>query len=332
MKKILITGANGLLGRIFAEYLSEMGYQVFGIDYADEGTPSKRFIVDGAMNSPLLKKPFCGKFNKTDITVMDSLRETINKMGKIDIVIHLATAGETETAETIKHINETGTKNMFHICDEEKIQKIVFASSIMVVGGKLLNEEPYCFINEGAYAKVPTDLKKITADCRAMPKEPIPAIEAYITSKFKGEDLALDYVKKGISTTCLRFGAISSTDVPYDTPGLRSIWCSHRDACHFVGLSVENLINSIVPSLHTYYVCSHNDYIWVDMVSAERELGFVSNDNAEKYLKENRFKETNTIDFRFSIFSKDISQHTIEVRSNEAQVDRGRSKTLGSGT
>lgn len=306
INSILITGANGLLGRIFAEHLSKSGYKgkIFGIDNADEGVPSKRFILDQAADSVLLNQPFCGKYYKVDVTKLHELENIFQQIGTIDIVIHFATAAETETPDLIKHVNELGTENIFQICDENKIGKVIFASSIMTVAGKLIDEEPYCYINNGTSESLPEDFKKVTTESTAIPKKSNSSVVAYITSKLKGEDLASRYVSKGISTICLRLGAISSTNIPYNTPGLRSIWCSHQDACFFISLAIENLSQSMFPCNRIYFVCSDNDYLWVDMTSSKCDLGFVAKDKAETFLNRLVLNGQKGTDAGFTIFSE----------------------------
>jgi len=308
MTKILLTGANGLIGRILASHLSQKGYEIFGVDNKVEGHPSSRFVIDGAINNILLKQPFCGKYFQSDITDLTLLRKTIGLVGKIDIIIHLATASEMDTAEAIKKVNETATENIFQLCQEKNIKRVILASSIMTVGGILLNQPPYSHINNGEFDKLPTHLEKINVRHRAMPTNPLSSVEAYINSKFKAEDLAQNKVKEGIATFCLRFGAISASNIPYDTPCLKSIWCSHNDLCHFVELALKKLCSIIDPIEKTYYVCSNNNYLWVDMSNSERDFGFIPKDNAENTLKILRSKGEQATVATFTIFNTSSSK------------------------
>ena len=106
MKNILITGANGLIGRIIAKHLGNDCYNVFGIDIAREGTPSQRFLRENNKDSLLLQEYPYKAFYKVDITEKYQFTEIINKIGKIDCVIHLAALSDNETVEEIKRANE----------------------------------------------------------------------------------------------------------------------------------------------------------------------------------------------------------------------------------
>lgn len=304
MPNILITGANGLLGRLFAKTLAGYG-NIFGIDHVNEGTASQRFIIDGAKNHPLLIQPFAGKYFKIDITDVNALKKTFEEIGHIDVVIHLATALETESPAMIERVNQGGTTHIFKLCEEWKIQKILLASSIMTVSGKLLDEEPYCHINTGNYDLIPSAIPKITTSSRAVPQGINPSVRAYIQSKLYMEDLAMIYAKQNkMASICLRFGAISSTDIPYDTPGLRSIWCSHRDAAAVVIAAVQKLINNAEIFSKTYFVCSHNDYLWVDIESLQQDFNVALQDNAEMVLCKHQQSGGQATVAAFSVLAK----------------------------
>lgn len=100
----------------------------------------------------------------------------------------------------------------------------------------MLDEEPYCSINNGTF-KGEITAPKISVKQRAMKNTTNESVRAYIESKFYGEDLAAQAAAKNISTICLRFGAVSSTNIPYedatllpraefDFPLLYNICCS----------------------------------------------------------------------------------------------------------
>jgi nucleoside-diphosphate-sugar epimerase len=54
--KILITGANGLVGRVTAEYLAELGFQIVGIDKDKESQISPRFHMTQDTENVMLKR------------------------------------------------------------------------------------------------------------------------------------------------------------------------------------------------------------------------------------------------------------------------------------
>jgi nucleoside-diphosphate-sugar epimerase len=108
--KILITGANGLVGRITAECLASQGFQVFGLDVRDETQISPRFIMSEDTQNPMIMKKFPGKLFVADITEENQLNSVLEQMGIPDVIIHLAAALENQTPEVIHAVNVAGTK------------------------------------------------------------------------------------------------------------------------------------------------------------------------------------------------------------------------------
>jgi len=112
-KKILITGASGLIGGILVQHLSKnSNYDIYGIDrhvalsirYQLENTPSSKDL------QPIL--PMKEKFFICDILNKDELLRIIRD-NKIQIIIHLAAVLEMKTIEQIERINCNGTKIIF---------------------------------------------------------------------------------------------------------------------------------------------------------------------------------------------------------------------------
>lgn len=292
---ILITGANGLLGRIFAKHLAGQNHTIVGIDQAALGTPSMRFILDQAETSPLLKEAFTGKYFKLDITDKNKLLSLLDDIGKIDVVIHLAGLMETAPIEFIKKVNFLGTENIYSCCKIKGISKIIYASSIQTISGKL-RDDLYRNIHLGIFQKDLDKIPKIDANCRCLPEKTTDSMIAYIESKYFGEDTARSSVKDGLSTICLRFGAISSNNTPYSEPELLPIWCSHQDACRGLDHAIDKLVNTDDYFTRNYYVCSSHPRLWLEM---NNDMNFVPEDNAEKTLAHNKESSAAT----FSLFN-----------------------------
>jgi len=122
--KILITGGVGFIGKYLVEHFAKI-HTVLVYDDLSNSTEkdSDHVVTKGAM--------FC----KGDILNFEELC----KFSKgVDIVIHLA--AKSDVSESVIHpemtnkVNVEGTKNILQCCIQNKIKKIIFASSAAVYG------------------------------------------------------------------------------------------------------------------------------------------------------------------------------------------------------
>lgn len=108
MKKVLITGITGMIGKHLADFLQEKGMEVAGISRA---TSSSRYITE-----KYAYPHFAG-----DIMDRNFLREVWQKF-QPDLVYHLAGQaynGESWKAEDTTYLfNIQGSRNVFEICKE----------------------------------------------------------------------------------------------------------------------------------------------------------------------------------------------------------------------
>jgi len=108
MKKVLITGITGMIGKHLAKVLFEEGYEVAGLSRA---TSAARYI---------LEKPFY-KHYKGDILDLKFLKYVWNDW-KPDLIYHLAAQaynGESWRAEDSTYLlNVQGSRNVFETCLE----------------------------------------------------------------------------------------------------------------------------------------------------------------------------------------------------------------------
>ncbi|CAF1226436.1 unnamed protein product [Rotaria sp. Silwood1] len=283
VKKILITGASGLIAGILIKHLSNnSNYDIYGIDkhiglstrYQLENTPT----AEG--QQPIL--PSKEKFYVCDITDEKQLSCIIQE-NHINIIIHLASLLETQTVEKINYINCYGTKILFDTATkQEHVEMIIYASSVMAVFGYLENE-PYSSLAKNVQPK--QLLKKITIKDPPIPSHFNPSFEAYCNSKIYGEELARQYSSMetiNVKFVCARFGWINTTDDItsdlYDWSD-KSIWCSHRDLCQFIDRLLEK--QSMLKKLEIYFVSSNNDYCWVDMDNCRQDLNYIPQDGAK---------------------------------------------------
>ena len=114
MRKILVTGATGYLGRHLVPALKKNKFNVMCL-------VRRHSDVIGLKDA---------KLEIGDIIDIDSLNAII-KDNKIDVVIHLA-AITNALDPNIEKVNVIGTKNLVGACKNNKVKKIIFISSSAV--------------------------------------------------------------------------------------------------------------------------------------------------------------------------------------------------------
>jgi len=166
--KILVTGGAGFIGRNLVDFLLEKN-QVMIYDNLSTSLKSDiEFLIgQGA------------KFTQSDILDFDSLKNSSNGY---DMIIHLAAksgvADSILNPDTTHNVNVKGTENVMKCCEENKIKKIIFASSASVYAD---SRNP---LNEKSETK---------------PQSP------YGKSKLEAESIIKNYSKKfNIDSICLR--------------------------------------------------------------------------------------------------------------------------------
>lgn len=263
-KRVLITGASGLIGRHCFQYLSKLPvYDVYGTD--KHIANSQRYVLDQKINAALPQFP-SEKFFTLDITDAGKFKYFLQEK-QFDVIVHLAAALESQSPEEIIKVNQESLTHFYRACYETKVKRVVYASSMMLVAGYLEK-----------YWQNPHYFKQITVDDElALPVDG-PSAMTYAQSKYVGEQLAEKYAHQfGLSTVCARFGWINSHDRPIKV--LSSIWCSINDACLFIQKSIDADV-----LFGKYFVCSNNQKRWVDMTNAKHDLDFEPKDSAENYL------------------------------------------------
>lgn len=166
MKKILITGGSGLVGKYVAQDLASH-YEVV---VADKVKPN-----------------FDVKFHKVDVTQSESLKTIKNKF---DAILHLAGIPHplNDPAEKVFHVNTFGTFNIMQFAAENGIKKVVLASSESTLGfafAKRTHAPLYFPIDE---------------------QHPLAPQDAYGLSKVCSEEILKGFSRAyGIHTVALRF-------------------------------------------------------------------------------------------------------------------------------
>jgi len=247
MKKILITGGAGLVGSILIEGLKN-NFEIRILDQkAVEGIDSR----------------------VGDISNLESILPAFEN---IDTVVHLA--GDRRVYgdwDSILNNNITGIYNIYEAARINGVERIVFASSQHATGG-FYDVEPWSFINNGEYEKLPDNYKPLDETCRIRPDS------YYGASKSFGESLGSYYSDfHNLSTIHIRIGWVISDDDPTFSPISLNLWLSHKDICQIIELSV-NADKNI--KYDVFYATSDNHWkIW-SIDKAKNILGYKPKDGA----------------------------------------------------
>jgi uronate dehydrogenase len=221
MKKILVTGAAGKVGKIVSQALKEKNYILTLAD--------------------LQQMP------AVDILDFENLKKA---MQAVDCVIHLAGIPQDAAWDKLETINIHGTYNVFEAARQQKVPRVIFASTNHVIGFYRVEQ---------------------TIDDKVYPK---PASYYGVTKVF-GEALAQLYANKfGMSVACLRIGSFE--EKPREIRQL-STWISHRDLIQLVIRCIEAEYHFII----VYGVSANTRSKWEN--PAAKEIGYVPQDNAEDF-------------------------------------------------
>ncbi len=247
MKKILITGGAGLVGSILIEGLKNK----FEIRILDQKSVEG---IDSRVG---------------DISNLESILPTFEN---IDTVVHLA--GDRRVHgdwNSILNNNITGIYNIYEASRISGVKRVVFASSQHATGG-FYDVEPWSFINNGEYEKLPDNYKPLDETCRIRPDS------YYGASKSFGESLGSYYSDfYNLSTIHIRIGWVISDDDPTFSPISLNLWLSHKDICQIIELSV-NANEDIKYDI--FYATSDNHWkIW-SIDKAKNILGYKPEDGA----------------------------------------------------
>jgi uronate dehydrogenase len=231
MKKIVLTGAAGRLGSYLREPLSKMADQLVSSDkVTDIGK-----LYEGE------------KYVSADLV---SYAEIHDLLKDADMVVHFGAHPDEAPFETLLGPNFIGAYNIWEAAFQNKVRRVVYASSIHAVG---------------MYPKT----EFIGTDVPHRPDS------FYGLAKCFAEDLARMYwEKRGLEAVCLRI--ISCAQV--NNPRALGTWLSYDDLIHLV----ERAVDTPITGFSIIYGVSNNDRAGVDNTKATF-LGYRPKDNAEQF-------------------------------------------------
>jgi nucleoside-diphosphate-sugar epimerase len=136
MKKVLVTGGSGKLGRAVLRDLVEHGYAVLNVDQQPLSEPICPSVRIDLSN-----------FGEVASAILGGIDE---RGGPFDAVVHLAAIpapGLAANARTLSN-NVTSSYNVFEACRLAGIKNVVFASSETVLGLPFDTPPPYAPVDE----------------------------------------------------------------------------------------------------------------------------------------------------------------------------------------
>lgn len=243
--RILITGINGLIGKVLRNALEE-GHTIYGVDRVS---------------------PFSDRVLSANIAEYKEVTRVFQQLHPMDCIIHLAEDPRIEASwESVLVANIIGTRNIFEAAREFQVKRVIFASSNHVTGA-------YEGFAPNLHLHTQHEPQKIS------PEDPIRPDTDYGVSKAFGEAVARYYCARwGIDAICLRIGAVLSDDNPTSDARLRKVWLSHRDLIQLV----EKCLTSNV-KFGIYYGVSNNKGAFWDITNAHAELGYEPMDDASTF-------------------------------------------------
>ncbi len=231
MKKLVLTGAAGRLGSYLREPLSKLCDELVSSD-----------IVDA------IGKLYSGEtYQRADLAKFDEIHALLEGA---DMVVHFGAICDEAPFQTLLGPNFIGAYNVWEAAYQQKLRRVVYASSIHAVGMYKRQE----FIG--------TDV----------PHRPD---SFYGLAKCFAEDLAsLYWDKRQLESVCLRI--ISAAQVT--SPRALGTWLSYDDLIHLV----TRAIDTPTTGFSVIYGVSNNDRSPVDNSKATF-MGYRPKDNAEQF-------------------------------------------------
>jgi NAD+ dependent glucose-6-phosphate dehydrogenase len=201
MKKILITGGTGDVGRSLCKSLSESGYELLtSARHKPEGWPHP--------------------FEVLDITDLDKF---VKLSRGVDTLVHLAGQREPDAGfDDLVEPNLRGSYNAFEAAHQAEVKRVIFASSVNASCG-LVEEQPLA--DEVAFPSSLYGATKIFGE----------AVARYYSDK---HELSCISLRMGWTLPLEESRALLS-DPPMDSLFARKVYLSAEDFAQLVRLSIE---------------------------------------------------------------------------------------------
>ncbi|MGI8484758.1 MAG: NAD-dependent epimerase/dehydratase family protein [Thermomicrobiales bacterium] len=256
-QRILVTGADGLIGRMVIDaWRDHPGYETVG----------------------LARKPGAYTDVLADIADLDAIRPAFDG---IDAVVHLAaTSAVASSWDDVLPSTLVGTYPVFEAARLAGVERVVFASSNHAIGTNETENQPDLYELEDP--RVWDETAGIKPD------------SLYGVSKAYGEALARYYVDHhGLRAFCLRIGGTRSKDDPTHPDNLwkpefdndpeklktrtrmRAVWLSERDCVQLI----ERCLDSDERWFLGYGISDNPRKFW-DIEHAKKVLGYAPEDGA----------------------------------------------------
>lgn len=241
LQRLLITGCNGLVGRVIWPALADE-YDLYGVDISIDEMDERKF--------------------RADIAELEQLETVFNQISSLSLIVHLAGDPNVNADwSSVLANNINGTKNVYEAARLHRVKRIVFASSNHVTG---------------AYEGIPPSLHTQPKPTWITPRDPIRPDGFYGVSKAAGEALARMYYEVyGLESICLRIGSVTKDNDPRQNPRFESTWLSHRDLIQLVKKSLQADVGFGI-----YYGVSNNTKRFWDTSNARTDLGYIPEDDA----------------------------------------------------
>ena len=244
-RRVLVTGASGLIGGAFIKHVGSR-YALRALNR--RGVPDVETVQADLSDAAAIQPAFAG----------------------VDTVVHLAAAaGDAHPADVLMRSNVTGTLNVFEAARIAGCKRVIFASSGAVTAG-WEREAPLSHLVAGRY----DEAGRVTPLTHDTPLRPG---GLYGATKVWGEALARHYSDAhGLSAICLRIGRVKDEDKPTTTRDF-AVWCSQRDIVRMIEACVEAPASL---RFDIFYVVSNLAHGYRDLEHAKKVLGWTPADSA----------------------------------------------------
>ena len=249
-KRVLITGASGLIGGVLRENLAD-AYDLSGVDV--KPIPGFESLV-------------------ADMTYLEAIQPAFEG---VDAVIDLAAFPDRYTPWKLVYENNIAvTHNALEAARKAGVKRLIFASSNHATG-MYENDYPYSAIVAGQYEDLdPSAIPYITTDMPIRPDTPYGIAKAF--GEAAGRYFSEQY---GLSVICIRIGNLNPESRPLNIRHF-SVLFTHRDLAHLVERCIEapdDLRFAI------FYGVSNNKWRFWDISDSREAIGYQPQDDAETW-------------------------------------------------